>query len=241
MSTTPTSPATSNTSSSQPEPAAEERPLTPASNALPDFDALTDAERELAETLSPEPKLAGEPMLRDEAEEFVTESNREHRNNLVSITLVLVAPAFLFATLWWPFGVSGARSFGEKSPTLATVIGPSAALVVIVLGVIVHFVPRDRHGLLEEVEEGELVASDDSAHVGREALASRSTLMLVSRVGGVLAALAAAACVVITVLSIGHVSTVFGFLALTFVAIAACFALFYVPFTIRRTARLLGA
>lgn len=222
-------------------PVGEETALGQSTASLPDFSGPTAAERELSAIHREVLGTGKDVMGTADAEEFVREVGREHRNNLVSITLVLAAPAFLFATLWWPFGISPAASFGEANPTLATVVGLSLALVVIVLGVVAHFAPRGRHDILERVDQGNLLPSTESAEYGGELRSTSRSRMLLCRILGALCALAAVACVILVLGAFGNPMAVFGYLALAFVATAAAFAFFYVPFTIRRTARQLGA
>lgn len=226
------SPQTPQASASDPQPAAA---------ALPDFAGPTAAERELSALHREVLGADTTRMSAADAAEFVAEVGREHRNNLIAITLVLAAPAFLFATLWWPVGVSPAASFGEANPTVATVVGLSIALAVIVLGVVAHFAPRGRHDILERVDRGALVPSDDSVEHGSQLRSASRSRMLVCRILGGVCALAGLVCVVLALSALGAPAPVFGYLALTFVAIAASFAFFYVPFTLRRTARQLGA
>lgn len=124
-----------------------------AAAALPDFDR--PAARRLVNS-------DADPLTEEDARDFVEHAYAEHMRTQLAFALVLLGPAALFFTLWWPFGMPNGVSFVERSPVLAITIGLAAALALIAAGLVVHFKEGKRPHILRRIEQGTLVPSEES-------------------------------------------------------------------------------
>lgn len=178
---------------------------------------------------------ASEGLTRAEARKFVEHSTKEHVSNLVSFVLVLLAPAALFWTLAF-------LPWTAEDPALATIVGLALALILVIAGLVVHFVvPRKRHDVLEAVEEGHVEPTPESAKVAKAHREKAKPLNAVLLGIGFLAVLASLACAVHAFMTSGFWPRIFLDIGCAFGLAAVAFAAFYWPFTTRRLARHLGA
>lgn len=174
-------------------------------------------------------------LTRAEARTFVEHSTKEHFSNLVSFVLVLLAPAALF----WALALLPSTA---EDPALSTIVGLVIALILVIAGLVVHFVvPRRRHGVLEAVEGGHVEPTLESAKVAKAHRVKSKPLNAVLIGVGILAVLAALAFAAHAFLSGDLVSRIFLDIGCAFGFAAVSFAAFYWPFTTRRLARHLGA
>lgn len=169
-----------------------------------------------------------------EATTFVKHSTKEHVSNLVSFLLVLLAPAALF----WALAL---LPWTGDDPARSMIVGLAIALALVIAGLVIHFVPGRRHGVLQAVEEGHVATTPASAAVARDHHSKVKPVNAVLVGFGVLAILAALACAGHALMARSVPQRVFVDIGCVFGFIAIAFAAFYWPFTTRRLVRHLGA